>query len=82
MFELNDKEGTAIFVPAGCVNGHLCLSDKCIFFYKWSKVYNGADKQVTVKWDDPNLNLNWKVENPILSKRDLEHSVLSKGIYL
>lgn len=82
MFELNDKEGTAIFVPAGCVNGHLCLSDKCIFFYKWSKVYNGADNQVTVKWNDPSLNLNWKVKNPILSKRDLEHSVLSQGIYL
>ena len=53
-----------------------------MFARKWSKVYNGADNQVTVKWDDPNLNLNWKVKNPILSKRDSEHSVLSQGIYL
>lgn len=82
MFELTDKQGTAIFVPAGCVNGHLCLSDKCIFFYKWSKVYNGADNQVTIKWNDPNLDLNWEVKNPILSKRDIEHSVFAKGVYL
>jgi len=82
MFELSDTIGTAIFVPAGCVNGHLCLSDKCIFFYKWSKKYNGADKQVTIKWDDPVLNLNWKIKNPIMSERDLKHAQLAKGIKL
>ena len=42
MFKLSDKKGCAIFVPAGCVNGHLCLSEKCVFFYKWPKPYTGA----------------------------------------
>ena len=40
MFELSDKVGTSVFVPAGCVNGHLCLSEKCVFYYKWSKIYS------------------------------------------
>ena len=82
MFDLDDKSGRAIFVPAGCVNGHLCLSDKCIFFYKWSKPYNGADNQVTIKWDDPLLGLKWKINNPIMSTRDEKHAIISEGVYL
>tara|TARA_B100001057_G_scaffold500275_1_gene614472 strand:+ start:12540 stop:13073 length:534 start_codon:yes stop_codon:yes gene_type:complete len=82
MFDLNDQEGSAIFVPAGCVNGHLCLSEKCIFFYKWSRPYNGADKQVTIKWDDPGLGLNWKMCNPDMSERDKMHAVEHEGVYL
>lgn len=82
MFNLSDQTGTAIFVPAGCVNGHLCLSDKCVFFYKWSKPYNGADNQVTIKWDDPDLNLDWKINTPFLSTRDEEHAILYRGVYL
>jgi len=82
MFNLTDKEGTAIFIPAGCVNGHLCLSDKCIFFYKWSKKYNGAEKQVTIKWNAPALKLGWKIKNPIMSDRDLKHAQLAEGVEL
>ena len=82
MFELTGKAGTAIFVPAGCVNGHLCLSDKCIFFYKWSKPYAGAENQVTIKWNDPDLDLKWKINNPFLSTRDENHAMLHKGVYL
>ncbi len=82
MFELSDQKGCAIFVPSGCVNGHLCLSEKCVFFYKWSKPYNGADKQVTIQWDDPDLNLKWKVKNPKMSKRDKHHAVKYRGVYL
>ena len=82
MFNLSDEKGSAIFVPAGCVNGHLCLSDKCIFFYKWSKPYNGADNQVTIKCDDPDLNLSWKINNPILSTRDEKHAIMYKGVFL
>ena len=82
MFDLNDRVGTAIFVPAGCVNGHLCLSEKCVFYYKWSKIYNGADKQVTIKWDDPDLSLDWKIKDPIMSPRDMNHAIPAKGVYL
>jgi dTDP-4-dehydrorhamnose 3,5-epimerase len=82
MFHLSDKRGEAIFVPAGCVNGHLCLSEKCIFFYKWSETYNGADNQVTIKWNDPSLNLDWKIKSPILSTRDQEHAIIHEGVFL
>ena len=36
-FFVSDNEPKIIFVPAGCVNAHLSLSDKCVFYYKWSE---------------------------------------------
>tara|TARA_R110001583_G_scaffold55222_1_gene168090 strand:+ start:12 stop:542 length:531 start_codon:yes stop_codon:yes gene_type:complete len=70
VFVISDDEPTVIFVPAGCVNAHLSLSDRCVFYYKWSEDYNGPESQVTVAWNDPDLGVNWIVKNPILSERD------------
>ena len=69
-FTLNDKNRTQVLVPAGCANGHLCISDSCIFSYKQSQYYSGAQNQFTVRWDDPKLRIYWPMKEPILSERD------------
>lgn len=69
-FILNDKNRHQILIPPGCANGHLVLSDSCIFSYKQTTLYQGADKQFTLKWNDSFLNINWPTESPILSLRD------------
>jgi dTDP-4-dehydrorhamnose 3,5-epimerase len=69
-FILNAVNRTQVLIPAGCVNGHLCLSEKCMFSYKQSQYYGGASKQITVKWDDPKFNIPWPVKQPLLSERD------------
>jgi dTDP-4-dehydrorhamnose 3,5-epimerase len=38
--------------------------------YKCSNVYN-KDSEATVLWNDPDLKIDWKVRNPILSEKDL-----------
>jgi dTDP-4-dehydrorhamnose 3,5-epimerase-like enzyme len=53
----------------------------CIFHYKWTKSYNGAEKQVTIKWNDPTLDIKWENESPILSERD-QQGTESKNIFL
>lgn len=69
-FYLNDRNRTQVLIPAGCVNGHLCLSEQCLFSYKQSEYYSGADNQLTVRWDDPALAITWPVRDPLLSVRD------------
>tara|TARA_R100000008_G_scaffold21543_1_gene11348 strand:+ start:27398 stop:27979 length:582 start_codon:yes stop_codon:yes gene_type:complete len=69
-FKISENSGTLVLVPPGCLNGHLCLSEKCIFWYKWSEKYHGPEKQATVAWDDPDLKIDWPIDKPILSKRD------------
>ena len=80
-FLVSDYEPKIIIVPAGCVNAHLCLSDKCVFYYKWSEQYAGPEGQVTIAWDDPEIGINWAIKNPILSERD-KNGVPYKGITL
>lgn len=69
-FTLNEKNRIQVLVPAGCANGHLVISERCIFSYKQSQYYSGMQKQFTVRWNDPKLNIFWPVHNPVLSERD------------
>jgi len=80
-FLISDYDPTVVIVPAGCVNAHLCLSDKCVFYYKWSEHYKGPDEQVTIAWDDPELDIDWVIDNPILSERD-KNGAPYKGVFL
>ena len=80
-FIISDNEPKVVFVPAGCANAHLSLSDKCVFYYKWSKPYGGSHNQTTIVWNDPELGVKWAIENPILSERD-RAAKPHQGIYL
>lgn len=69
-FTLSDRNRTQVLVPAGCANGHLVLSEQCIFSYKQSQHYSGMSQQFTVRWNDPALGVYWPVREPVLSQRD------------
>jgi dTDP-4-dehydrorhamnose 3,5-epimerase len=69
-FELNDETRQQLLIPAGCVNGHLCLSENAILAYKQSEYYSGAENQISALWNDPTLAIPWPIDNPILSDRD------------
>lgn len=67
---LDDRDRRQVLVPAGCANGHLVLTDRSVFSYKQSHHYDGPDDQFTVRWDDPDLAIDWPAAEPILSDRD------------
>ena len=69
---LDDKTRKQVLIPPGVGNGHLVMSDSCVFHYKWSYEgdYPDVEEQFTIKWDDPMIGVDWPVDNPILSKRD------------
>lgn len=69
-FTLSEKNRWQVLVPAGCANGHLVMSNRCIFSYKQSQYYSGMKNQFTVRWNDPSLNIFWPITQPILSERD------------
>jgi len=71
-FELNDKNKKQILVPPDFVNGYCVLSDFAVFHYKlaYEGEYFDVAQQMVIKWDDPRININWPVKNPILQARD------------
>jgi len=77
-FLLSQKNGVQILIPPNFANGHLCLSKECLFHYKLSYKgnYIDADKQFSLRWNDPKLKINWPIKKPILSNRDKRAKLL------
>jgi dTDP-4-dehydrorhamnose 3,5-epimerase len=67
--ELNDQNFRQLWVPRGFAHGFAVLSETADFYYKCDALYSPAD-EITVRWDDPALNIDWRTESPKLSERD------------
>jgi dTDP-4-dehydrorhamnose 3,5-epimerase len=74
-FDLDDENRHQVLVPPGFGNGHLVLSNTCIFHYKMSEYYDPQNEK-GVKWDDPKLGIQWPVNFPILSEKDAKTEYL------
>lgn len=58
-----------LFIPVGFAHGFCVLSDLAHVLYKVSSPYN-AEFEKGFRWDDPTINIEWPIENPIISERD------------
>ena len=67
--ELSARNKRQLFVPRGFAHGFVCLEDHSVFTYKCTNVYNKASEG-SLRWNDPDLNINWGIEDPILSEKD------------
>ena len=66
-----------IYIPPGFAHGFSVLSDRADVFYKCTDFYTPGD-EYGVLWNDPDLEIDWGVENPILSPKDLENPRFSR----
>jgi dTDP-4-dehydrorhamnose 3,5-epimerase len=76
--ELSDENGLCLFVPTKYAHGCLSLEDNTIVNYKCSNYYY-PNEQFGIIWNDKSLNINWGINKPLLSKKDLNLPPL-KGI--
>jgi len=58
-----------IIVPKGFAHGVLTLVPNVHLLYKVDEFYS-PEHDRCIKWDDPELNINWNWSNPILSEKD------------
>ena len=66
---LSEKNGKHLFVPNGFAHGILGLDKENILHYACTN-YRDPKSEVSIKWNDANLNINWRVKKPIISKKD------------
>ncbi len=69
--ELSAENERAVYIPKGFAHGFRTLTENAAIEYKIDAPYQG-DLASGIRWNDPALNVDWKVENPIISKRDTE----------
>ena len=66
---LTENNKHLFFIPSGFAHGFLTLEDNTIFSYKCSALYN-RESEDSLFWNDSELNINWDIENPLLSEKD------------
>jgi dTDP-4-dehydrorhamnose 3,5-epimerase len=66
---LDDKKKNMLFIPEGFAHGFMTLEDHTIFQYKCSNYYN-KESEDCILWNDIDLNINWSVNDPIVSEKD------------
>lgn len=68
---LSESNKWMYWIPPGFAHGFVTLEDDTVFFYKCTNVYNKASEG-SIRWNDPDLNIDWGVSNPVLSDKDRE----------
>lgn len=74
--ELSEDNKKQFLIPKGFAHGFLTLTDNVEVQYKVDEYYSPEDDR-SIRYDDPEINIDWHIINPILSEKDLNAPLLS-----
>lgn len=67
--ELSSENKKQLMIPRGFGHGFVTLTDNVEFLYKADNYY-APEADGGIRWNDPELGIEWGVESPILSEKD------------
>ncbi|NBU70002.1 MAG: dTDP-4-dehydrorhamnose 3,5-epimerase [Bacteroidetes bacterium] len=73
---LSGENHLMLWIPPGFAHGFLTLSDNTLFLYKCTAPYHQASEG-GLAWDDPSLNIQWGIDQPLLSEKDKMNPVMA-----
>jgi dTDP-4-dehydrorhamnose 3,5-epimerase len=68
--ELSLTNGKLLWIPVGFAHGFCVLDGPAVVSYSVSEVYSGPHDG-GVRWDDPRIGVQWPIDEPVLSAKDL-----------
>lgn len=66
---LSGENRRQFYVPPGFGHAFLVLSDTALFHYKCTEFYSPRD-EVSIRWNDPDISIEWPMKEPLVSERD------------
>jgi len=66
---LSEENRHMLYVPTGFAHGFSVLSEEATVYYKCNDYYSN-ELERGVRWDDPELNIDWDISDPVLSEKD------------
>jgi dTDP-4-dehydrorhamnose 3,5-epimerase len=72
---LSGEDKRQFYIPPGFAHGFVVLSETAMFHYKCTNFYSPKD-ELTIRWNDPALAIQWPVKEPLLSEKDGNGSLL------
>lgn len=74
--ELSADNKRQFYVPPGFAHGFVVTSETADFEYKCTDYYHPEDEGA-VLWNDPELNIPWPIDKPLLSAKDSDARALA-----
>ena len=71
--ELSAENKKQLLIPRGFGHGFLTLTDDVEFLYKADNYY-APEAEAGIRWNDPDISVEWGVEEPLLSEKDKTNS--------
>ena len=72
-FVIGEENRSSIFIPKGCGNSYLVLSEEADYTYLTDDEWI-SDKEIGIAWNDPTLNISWQIQGePHLSEKDRQN---------
>lgn len=76
--ELTDENKLMLYIPKGFGHGFVTLTDDVEVLYKVDEYYSKENDR-SIKFNDEEIGINWGIDNPILSQKDLSAPSLSES---
>jgi dTDP-4-dehydrorhamnose 3,5-epimerase len=77
LVELSSENKCQLFIPKGFAHGFAVLSDEAIVSYKCSDYYFPEGER-GLFWNDPDLAIDWQIDEPIISEKDQQQPRLKQ----
>src|SRR6266511_5475537 len=66
---LDGEKHRQLYIPPGFAHAFCLLSDEADVIYRISTYYD-PELETSVAWDEPEIGIEWPIDDPILSERD------------
>ena len=77
--ELTGENKRQLLIPRGFGHGFLTLTDEVEFLYKADNPY-APEADGGIRWNDPEIGVDWGIEDPILSEKDSKLPFLQDAV--
>lgn len=74
---LSEHNRRQLWVPEGFAHGFVALSDVAVLSYLCTATYD-RNADAAIRWDDPQLAIDWPVAAPVLSAKDASAPLIAE----
>lgn len=74
---LSEENKKQLLIPRGFGHGFVTLTDEVEFLYKADNYY-APEADGGIRWNDPEIGVDWGIDNPILSEKDKKNPFLKE----